>query len=164
MHNENHLMHEALLCNQIIQASKLAGAEEHAPCPILIKGALLDIEPEDIDEIASTYFDCWCDYDQAGEIIPDTEYAWGDSGANLIADLLIEEFSSILNQDLMVLSRGIKFGEFESYQSFFMAVSSIFIEAGFFCYLSDTRFEVYSGEIIRAKYSTAELLDMVMTD
>ena len=132
-----------------------------APCPILIKGALLDIEPEDVEEIASTYFDCWCEHDKNDEIIPDTEYAWGDSGADFIAGELIEELASILNQDLMALSRGIKYAEFDGYHSFFMAVSKLFTEAGYFCYFSDTRFEVYTGESIRAKYTTQELLDML---
>lgn len=164
MQSEKHLMNEATLFNQAIQANKLPGTEEHAPCPILIKGAMLDIEPDDVDEITSTHFDCWCDYDQNDEIIPDTEYAWGESGADLLAGQLIEEFCGILNQDLMALSRGLKYGEFEGYQSFFMAVSKVFIDAGYFCYLSDTRFEIYTGDSIRARYSTIELLDMLATE
>lgn len=157
-------MHEEiLLLNQIIQNNHVPGTEEAAPCPIIIKGGLLDIEPDDVDDITSTHFDCWCEYDKNDEIIPDTQYEWGDSGADYLACELISEFCGILNQDLMELSRGIKYGTFGSFDAFFMAVSKFFIAAGYFCYYSDTRFEVYTGDSIRARYSTFELIDMLQS-
>lgn len=161
MLSKSALIEEAEALNRAIQTSETLAEDTLAPCPVIIKGGLLSIEPDDVDEITSTHFDCWCELDDNGEPIPYTDFEWGDSGADMTAETLIEEFSDILRCDLTHLSVGLKLGEFESCNHFFMAVSRIFIDAGYFCYLSDTRFEVYTGDSIRERFSTVELLELL---
>lgn len=161
MLSKNTLIEEAQVLNQTLKTDKNIGDDSCAPCPIFINGGMLGCEPDDVDEITSTHFDCWCELDNDGEPIPHTDFEWGDSGADMNAQLLIGEFGDILQKDLVHLSVGIKYREFDSYDHFFKTVSRIFINAGYFCYLSDTRFEVYTGASIRERYSTVELIDLL---
>ncbi len=130
------------------------------PSSVLIKGCLLDSQPENIDPIEFTHFDCWADLDNDGEPVGEL-YQWGDSGADEICRLLIESFSHILDQDLIHLSRGIEYGDFENHDAFFLAATAELIKADYFCYLSDTCFEVYTGDSVRAEHLTETLLEMV---
>lgn len=126
---------------------------------LTIYGGLLEVEPDNIEPIEFSFFDCWGSEDENGTV--DTLYEWDSKGAIEICLALIRSFEEILDKSLALVREAVELGMYRTREAFFDNIQKIFLKEGYFVYSSDTRFEIYDGNQIRETYTRDELLEML---
>ncbi len=126
---------------------------------LTINGGELKIEPDNIDPIEFTFFDCWGSENKDGNI--ETFYEWDSKESIEICLELIRSFEEILNKSLALVREAVELGMYRTREAFFDNIKKIFLKAGYFVYSSDTRFEIYDGNEMRASFTRDEILKML---
>lgn len=115
-----------------------------------MKPQLLDSEPEDIEPVFYTHFDCWSDF---GHEDSAPLWEWNNPKAVALVEKLCQQWREVLGPDIVTLARTyLELGQIQ----FFERAAQLFVQAGYCVYDSDTRFEVYDTKQLTEQEAAAK--------